>query len=104
MAWVPASLKFYGMGSLSCIRFAHFLLWSSLTGAPYALASIMVGAAGTDAKEGGGGGTLAVVVGAGSTLVLLICMGSLTKRELERQLQELEGEDKEDKPLTYGSL
>ena len=94
LAWIPASFKFYGMGSIPCIKWwPHFCLWSTVTAVPYAFASVLLGlsatAAGTDATSGQ---AWPIVVGALSTLALLVSLGMWTKSELDRQLELLEGD------------
>ncbi|GMH70792.1 hypothetical protein TL16_g05496 [Triparma laevis f. inornata] len=61
LAYLPASLKFYGLGTIQhCKFFNHFLPWSLLCGLPYALCNVVVGVEvgnGVDggySKDGGG--------------------------------------------------
>mmetsp|Transcript_23797 Transcript_23797/g.47375 ORF Transcript_23797/g.47375 Transcript_23797/m.47375 type:complete len:268 (-) Transcript_23797:17-820(-) len=93
LAWLPASVKFYGMGSIHpAIRWwPHFCLWSTVAALPYAFASVLLGisAATAGTADASSGQTWPIVLGASSTLFLLVSLGMWTKKELERQLESL---------------
>ena len=101
LAYLPASLKFYGLGTIKhCGFFNHFLPWSCVCGLPYAVGNVMVGVEvgnGVDndsTREGGN--HIVMILSILATVGLLFIGGKWIKFELERIIKEDESSSDSD--------
>mmetsp|Transcript_8170 Transcript_8170/g.16356 ORF Transcript_8170/g.16356 Transcript_8170/m.16356 type:complete len:337 (-) Transcript_8170:7-1017(-) len=96
-AYLPAFIKNYGIGQVPVVKFfRHFVFWTAICGLPYSTANVVFGRACTDLGEmGSGSGSssngILVIIFSVVTILGLVGVGTLTKRELQRQLDSLDG-------------
>ena len=113
-AYIPASIKNYGLGSIPDVKFCrHFVPWTGLMGLPYAAANVAVGRSAqsfADVTSQDGNSTTKMLMGvfAGVTMMGLGALGYYTKRQLEVQIDLLATEDDEenddDARKEYGTI
>ena len=100
-AFVPASLKSYGLGTLRAVPYLTYLLYCVLCGIPFCLLNAFIGASASDVgsaledtgggKDEGGAGIatkVAAGVGVGFTVLLVLAFGYYTKKTLDRHIRE----------------